>query len=177
MPVWMPMPPDLNWGCKMNSIASIHSLINDKAVVVRDVGVCVKSWGRRGIFWGGLFGFVLSAILVAIPFTSDALTFGTIGTLLVGAVECAVIAGGFGATVAAFFGPGSLRESTAGFERAFHASRRIADANWREDCAPLATWPSRWSFPSSTPEVTSQSSAHGSNRGIKMSAFVRRPKP
>jgi hypothetical protein len=134
----------------MNAITSIRSLVEDKAIVVRDVGDCVKSWGRRGILWGGLFGFVLSAILVAVPFNSDVLTFGTIGTLLIGAIECAVIAGCFSATVAALNGRGVIRGNSVGSVQTFCAGRLLPDANWREGCTPLSTWPDRWAFPGSS---------------------------
>jgi hypothetical protein len=133
----------------MNAITSIRSLVEDRANVVHDVGDCVKSWGRRGILWGGLFGFVLSAILVAVPFNSNVLTFGTIGTLLIGAVECAVIAGCFSATVAALNSRGVVRGNSAGSARTFSAGRLLPDANWREGCTPLSTWPDRWAFPGS----------------------------
>jgi hypothetical protein len=149
----------------MNAITSIRSLVEDKAIVVRDVGDSVKSWGRRGILWGGLFGFVLSAILVAIPFNSDVLSFGTFGTLLVGAVECAVIAGAFAATAAALYGRGSPHDDTAGFERTFRANRRLADANWRQDCTPLSTWPARWSFPGAS---ATQGSVTPTNAHVKV---------
>jgi hypothetical protein len=111
-------------------------------VSVYDVGACIRSWGTRGILSGALFGFVFAAILVAIPLTTEVLTFGTIGTLIVGAVECAVIAGGFGALAAALYGQGVLRSNTTG--------RLYAGAGWREGDVPLAEWPARWSFPGAT---------------------------
>ena len=58
--------------------------------------------------FGGVFGFTLGAAFVAIPFTSDVLTFGVIGTLVVAAVEGAVIAGAFAVCIAAFYGKGEL---------------------------------------------------------------------
>jgi hypothetical protein len=111
-------------------------------VSINDVGACVRSWGRRGILSGGLFGFVFAAILVAIPLTTDVLTFGTVGTLIVGAVECAVVAGAFGALAAALYGQGVTRDNGTG--------RLSADAGYREGDVPLSEWPARWSFPGAT---------------------------
>ncbi len=126
----------------MSTITVSPGLIEKDAIVVHDVGACIKSWGRRGILLGGLFGFVLAAILVAIPLTTDVLTFGTIGTLIVGAVECAVIAGGFGALAAALYGQGVLRRNAT--------DRLPAGDDWREGNTPLGEWPVRWSFPGAT---------------------------
>ena len=115
------------------------------SVPLHDVTDSVKSWGRTGIILGANFGLVLGAILVAIPFTTDVLTFGVIGTLLVGAVECAVIAGGFAALGAALFANGVHARSTARLERMLIAGRRSAEGD--PPAVPLAEWPARWAYP------------------------------
>jgi hypothetical protein len=117
------------------------------AVSVYDVGDCIKSWGQRGILSGAIFGFAFGAILVAIPLTTDVLTFGILGTLIVAVVECAAIAGGFGALAAALYGRGVRHDNATGLERKFAVQRRTADANWREEGDPLSAWPDRWVFP------------------------------
>ncbi len=93
------------------------------AVAVYDVGGCIRLWGRYGILFGGLLGFVLGAAFVANPLASDALTFGTIGTLVVCVIECAVVGGGFAALLAAINGPGVLRGHTMGFARTLATGR------------------------------------------------------
>ena len=125
----------------MNAINISRQHIEEDAIVVHDVGDCIRSWGRRGILSGGIFGFVLAAILVAIPLTKDVLTFGIIGTLIVGAVECAVVAGAFGVLAAALYGQGALRGSAT--------VRLPAGGDWQEGDVPLSEWPARWSFPGS----------------------------
>jgi hypothetical protein len=115
------------------------------SIPLHDVTSSVKSWGRTGIILGANFGLVFGAILVAIPFTTDVLTFGVIGTLLVGAVECAVIAGGFAALGAALFANGVHARRTARLERVLIAGRRSAEAGPR--AVPLAEWPARWAYP------------------------------
>jgi len=119
------------------------------AASVHDVGNCIKSWGPRGIFWGGLFGLVFGAILVAIPLSDDILTFGVFGTLLVTAVQCAVIAGAFAAFAAALYGSGvRVGGGSAQFERILTAGRQSAVAAPRD--IPLADWPRRWGYPVQT---------------------------
>ena len=123
-----------------------------KSAPISDVTASIKSWGRRGIFWGAVFGFVLGAILVAIPLSTDILTFGVVGTLVVAAVECAVIAGGFAALAAALFGEGS--GSHARTEPVAMARRRVAEAGWRNGDVSAAEWPQRWPSAVQTPPLS-----------------------
>ncbi len=81
-------------------------ILEPRAFAFYDVSGCIKSWGRRGVLLGGIVGFALGVAFVAIPFTSDVLTFGVLGTLAVAAVEGAVIAGAFAVGIAAFCGKG-----------------------------------------------------------------------
>lgn len=129
----------------MNAISvSRCSLTEKDAIVVYDVQEYIRSWSRRGIFWGSLFGFVLGAIFVVNPFTADTLTFGIFGTLIICAIECAVIAGGFGMLTAALSGHGVLRGNTTRLERTLATGRQPASAN-RHDIS-LSAWSARWPF-------------------------------
>ena len=65
-------------------------------VVVHDVNGCIRSWGKRGLWMGALFGLVGGALLANSPFVIGALPFGIIGTLMLCAAESAIIAGGIG---------------------------------------------------------------------------------
>jgi len=122
------------------------------AVAAYDVGDCVKSWGRRGILGGGVFGFALGVAFVAIPHTDNVLTFGVLGTLIVGVVEGAVVAGSFAACAAALYGKGVLRSSNTKIDRTLFPRRRLPEAGWREGGIPLSDWPTRW--PHHDPAVT-----------------------
>jgi hypothetical protein len=108
-------------------------LAEKDAVAVYDVDGCIGSWGRRGILSGGLIGFVLGAIFIANPFAAGVLTFGVVGTLIICAMECAVVAGGFAALMAALHGHGVLRVGATGLERTFATRRTPAGVNWREE--------------------------------------------
>ena len=61
-----------------------------------------------------MFGFVLGGIFDAFPLTAGVLTFEIGGTLMICAIEGAVIAGGIGVLMAALNGHGVLRDETIG---------------------------------------------------------------
>ncbi len=124
-----------------------EQIIRSNAVAYYDVSDCVKSWGRRGILGGGLFGFALGAALVAIPHADNILTFGAVGTLIVAAVEAAVIAGAFGACAAALYGKGTARGKAASADRVLPTGRRLVGSGWRDGDIPSPDWPARWAFP------------------------------
>jgi hypothetical protein len=73
--------------------------------------------------------------------------------MIVASVECAAIAGGFGALAAALYGKGVCRNSANELERTFVEERRIADANWQEVGVTRSAWPARWVFPGPSTEI------------------------
>jgi hypothetical protein len=117
------------------------------AVAVYDVGGCVKSWGLRGLLGGSLIGFALGVFFVALPHTENILTFGVAGTLIVGAVEGAIIAGALAACAAALYGKGVLRGRAASRTRS--ARRPIPGAGKLEGDISSSDWPTEWPHPSS----------------------------
>jgi hypothetical protein len=131
---------------KMNNSDS-ESIVERNVVAFHNVDGDVRSWGRRGILGGGIFGFALGIGFVAIPFTSDVLTFGIAGTLIVAAVEGAVIAGAFGAFAAALYGRGVRRETGAKAGRKPPSGWRASMGGWRDGDIPLSDWPPAWTYP------------------------------
>jgi hypothetical protein len=108
----------------MNSISVHRRGLGEKDVVaVYDISGTIRCWGRRGILSGGLLGFVVGAIFVSNPPAADVLTFGAIGTLIVCAIECAVVGGSLGALLAAFNGRGVLRGNASGLARTLTTGR------------------------------------------------------
>ncbi len=112
-------------------------------VVLHDVGRSARCWGRCGILYGGLFGFVLGAVLAA--FSNNTPTFGIVGTLIVASVECAAIAGAFGAFAAALRGTNTGRDRATGLDLARRSGRCAAAAVWRGGYigsdVPRPIWP------------------------------------
>ena len=132
------------------------------ASAFNDVGDCIKSWGMRGILSGGLFGFALGVVFVAVPLSTDVLSFGPIGTLLIGTVECAAVAGGFGALAAALYGKGRRLGDSVQLEPTHTANRLSEKSNRRDEEASTFEWPARWAYPGPT-IMPSTSRAAGNN--------------
>jgi len=133
-----------------------REIIEHKEIVFYDVSDCVKSWGQRGIFGGGLFGLALGVVFVIIPHADDILTFGVAGTLIVGMVEGAVIAGAFGVCAAALYSKGVLGSSDTKRER-------TPSAGWREGDIPLTDWPTMWPLPGPASEGSLFEAVEGAN--------------
>jgi hypothetical protein len=132
----------------MHNFAS-RKMLERNALTFCDVSDRVRSWGRRGILSGGLVGFTLGVAFVAIPHSANVLTFGVVGTLIVGVVEGAVIAGAFGACAAALCSKGALRGRATAFDRTLSSGRRVPEVGWRDGDIPLSKWPTRWTYPRS----------------------------
>ena len=137
-----------------------------RAIPIIDVTECVKSWGRTGITLGAIVGFVLGAVFVAIPLSTDVLTFGVLGTLLVGTVECAAVAGAFAAFAAALYGNGVRGGNAATFERILKTGRLSTLAGARD--VPIAEWPARWAYPLQTSGVSRMSVAEPLNTAFPL---------
>jgi hypothetical protein len=132
----------------MIRISSSQSAARVPAVTAHNnVDGCIKSWCIRGMFVGALFGAAIGAVFVTYPLDTDMLTFGVIGTLAVCAIECAVIAGAFGAFAAALYGNGNPHGNIAGLSIPRAAGRVLENQNWREEGASLSAWPDRWAYP------------------------------
>jgi hypothetical protein len=96
----------------MNALSISHLSFPESATVaVYDVDGCIRSWGRWGTLSGGLLGFALGTMFISPPFNADT-TFGIIGTLIVCAIECAVVAGGLAVLAAMLYGRGTLLRPT-----------------------------------------------------------------
>jgi hypothetical protein len=109
----------------------------ERAVAIHDVEGCIKTWGWRGTLSGALLGLALGAIFVANPFAAGVLTFGIAGTLIVCAIECAVVGGGFGIAIAAIHGQGVLRASKTELEQVLISRRLTAAVKWRRNNGSL----------------------------------------
>jgi len=82
----------------------------------------VKEWGGRGSVWGALGGLAVGVVLI-VPPVGSVIAMGPIVTLLISALEGAMLGGGFSAIVAALTGLGLPVEAAQHCEDAVMARR------------------------------------------------------
>jgi hypothetical protein len=89
----------------------------------------VRYWGRRGAFWGSVFGILFAPAFFWIPGIGPLLTGGLIGSFLMGTIEGAVVGaavgGGASAFAAALAGMGIPNDSVILYESAIKADKFV----------------------------------------------------
>ncbi|MGA2089708.1 MAG: DUF1269 domain-containing protein, partial [Stellaceae bacterium] len=78
-------------------------------------------WGKRGAFWGGLWGLFLGGVLLTIPLVGPVMVLGYLSAVVVSAVEGAILVGGLTALGAALYSAGIPRNSVIQYEQAVKA--------------------------------------------------------
>jgi hypothetical protein len=94
-----------------------------------NTGDRVRYWGRRGAFWGSVFGILFAPAFFWIPGIGPLLTGGLIGSFLMGTIEGAVVGaavgGGASAFAAALAGMGIPNDSVILYESAIKADKFV----------------------------------------------------
>lgn len=93
----------------------------EKVAGFYNVGDRVKIWGAWGAFWGGLWGLFLGGLFLTVPVVGHMIVLGYLGTVVVSALEGAVVVGGLGAIGAALASIGVPKDSMIRYERAVKA--------------------------------------------------------
>ncbi|GAB7219588.1 general stress protein [Vibrio comitans] len=85
----------------------------------------VKSWGKAGALWGGIWGALLGSGMFWIPTFGALFVAGPLVTTLVGAIEGAAITGGAGALGGALASIGVPKDSIIKYETAIKADNYL----------------------------------------------------
>jgi hypothetical protein len=93
----------------------------EKAVGFYNIGDRIKFWGKRGAFWGGLWGLFFGGVSLTIPVVGHIMVLGYLASIVVSAVEGAIMAGGLSALGAALYSAGIPRNSVIQYEQAVKA--------------------------------------------------------
>jgi hypothetical protein len=101
----------------------------DKVVGFYNKKDMIKSWGKSGAFWGGIWGMVLGSGLFLIPGIGPVLLAGPIITTLVGGLEGAIVVGGLSALGGALFSLGIPKDSVVKYETALKADKFLVLAH------------------------------------------------
>jgi len=94
---------------------------DEKVVGFYNAGDRIKFWGKRGAFWGGLWGLFLGGVLLTIPLVGPVMVLGYLSAVVVSAVEGAILVGGLTALGAALYSAGIPRNSVIQYEQAVKA--------------------------------------------------------
>jgi len=85
----------------------------------------IRSWGGTGAFWGGVWGFLLAPAVFFLPGLGLVAMAGPLVSLLVGALEGAIVVGGLSALGAALTQIGVAKEQVIKYETALKADKYI----------------------------------------------------
>ena len=106
---------------------------DEKVVGFYNVGDRVKFWGTRGAFWGGLWGLFFGGVFVTLPVTGPVIVLGFLASVLISALEGAVVVGGLSALGAALVSIGVPNNSVVSYETDIAADSFLVMANGTDD--------------------------------------------
>jgi len=90
-----------------------------------NAGDRMKAWGKRGAFWGWIWGCLFGSAFFLIPGLGPLAVAGPLVGWLVGALESAVVVGGLSALGAGLFGLGIPKDSILEYEMALKADKFV----------------------------------------------------
>ena len=102
---------------------------DEKVVGFCNTGDRVKFWGKRGAFWGGLWGWLFGGVFMFVPPIGHVVVLGYLATAVVAAIEGAVVAGGLSALGAALYSSGIPKDSVLAYETAIKADGFLVTAH------------------------------------------------
>jgi Heat induced stress protein YflT domain len=93
----------------------------EKVVGFYHTGDRIKFWGKRGAFWGSLWGLFVGGVSLTIPVVGHVMILGYLASVVVSAVEGAIMVGGLSALGAALYSAGVPRDCVVQYEQAVKA--------------------------------------------------------
>ncbi len=94
-----------------------------------NTGDRMKFWGKLGAFWGGIFGLFLGAGFFLIPGIGPVLAAGPLVSMIIGALEGAVVVGGLDAIGAVLYSIGIPKDSILKYESSLKANKFLLMAH------------------------------------------------
>jgi hypothetical protein len=114
---------------KQLSIVAKDYHSDEHVVGYYNTGDRMKYWGKMGAFWGGIWGWLVGAAFFVIPGIGPVLVAGPLVAWIVGALEGAVVFGGFSAVGAALYSFGIPKDSVLKVELALKADKFLVIAH------------------------------------------------
>jgi hypothetical protein len=98
-----------------------------------NAGDRMQFWGKRGAFWGGLWGLLFGSAFFFLPGIGPVIVFGPLVGGLVGALEGAVVVGGLSALGAGLYSIGIPTDSIVEYETALKSDQFLVMAHGTAD--------------------------------------------
>ena len=102
---------------------------DEKVVGFYNMGDRVKFWGKRGAFWGSLWGWLFGGAFMFIPVIGHVVVLGYLASIVVSAIEGAAVVGGLSALGAALYSSGIPKDSVIAYETAIKADGFLVTAH------------------------------------------------
>ncbi len=112
---------DAGFDIKKLSVVGKGYHTEEKVVGFYNTGDRIKFGGKRGAFWGGLWGLFVGGLFVTVPVVGQVVVLGYLATMAIGALETAAVVGGLSALSAALYGIGIPKDSVIKYEAALKA--------------------------------------------------------
>jgi len=93
----------------------------EKVVGFYNTGDRIKFWGKRGAFWGGLWGLFFGGLFMSVPVVGHVVVLGYLAAVAISAIENAIVVGGLSALGAALYSIGVPKDSVIEYESALEA--------------------------------------------------------
>ncbi len=94
---------------------------DEKVVGFYNVEDRMKFWGKRGAFWGGLWGVFFGGLFLTVPVTGPLVVLGYLGVMIVSGIETAAVVGSLTVLGAALYSIGIPKDSVIQYETALTA--------------------------------------------------------
>ncbi len=93
----------------------------EKVIGFYNAGDRVIFWGRRGVFWGGLWGLFFGGVFLTVPVIGHLVLLGYLASTAISVIEGAIVFGGLSAMGAALCSIGVPKDSIVHYEMAVKA--------------------------------------------------------
>jgi hypothetical protein len=106
---------------------------DEKVIGFYNVENRMKFWGKRGAFWGGLWGLFFGGIFLTIPVVGPVVILGYLGIIIVSGLETALVVGALSVFGAALYSIGIPKDSVLEYETALKADKFLVMAHGSTD--------------------------------------------
>ncbi len=113
------------YNLKQLSIVGKDYHTEEHVVGYYNTGDRMQYWGKMGAFWGGFWGLLFGSAFFAIPGIGPVLVAGPLVAWIVGALEGAVVVGGFSAVGAGLYSIGIPKDSILQYETALKSDKFV----------------------------------------------------